>query len=111
MDGADSGEEQRESCFFWALMIRYGLLYWVLLGIHALLLDSALLGNLSSVWNMLIHLFVLLLDLAFFIHLVISIFKKETQLIYEKLSRTSHVISWPEKRLQSDVSSNSPVES
>ncbi|MEK4142006.1 VanZ family protein [Paenibacillus sp. FSL L8-0333] len=97
--------------FFWALMIRYGLLYWVLLGIHALLLDSALLGHLSSVWNMLIHLFVLLIDLAFFIHLVISIFKKETQLIYEKLSRTSHVISWPEKRLQSDVSSNSPVES
>lgn len=41
------------------------------------LLDSALLGHLSSVWNMLIHLFVLLIDLAFFIHLVISIFKKK----------------------------------
>lgn len=38
MDGADSGEEQRESCFFWALMLRYGLLYWLLLGIHALCL-------------------------------------------------------------------------
>ncbi len=95
---------------FWALLIRYGLLYWVMLGVHVLLINSAVTGHLSSICNMIVHLLVLLVDLAFFIHLVIKIFKKDDQLIYEKLSRTSHVISWPEKRRLSDASNSSPIE-
>jgi glycopeptide antibiotics resistance protein len=82
---------------FWALMIRYGLLYWVLLGLHVLLVDPTVMRYLNSSWETVIYILVLLIDLAFFIHLLIGVFRKETQLIYEKLSRTSHAISWPEK--------------
>ncbi|WP_339315510.1 VanZ family protein [Paenibacillus sp. FSL R10-2734] len=95
---------------FWALMIRYGLLYWVMLGIHALLINSAVTGLLSSSSRTFVFLIVLLADLAFFIHLVFKVFKKDDQLIYEKLSRTSHVISWPEKRLHTDDSNSIPLE-
>jgi glycopeptide antibiotics resistance protein len=95
---------------FWALMVRYGLLYWVMLGVHFLLINSSVTGHLSSIWSMIIHLLVLLVDLAFFIHFIIKVFKKEDQLIYETLSRTSHVISWPEKRLPTLDSNNSSME-
>ncbi|WHY21751.1 VanZ family protein [Paenibacillus sp. G2S3] len=95
---------------FWALMIRYGLLYWILLGLHALVIDSDVTGLLSSPLRTVAYLIVLLVDLAFFIHLVIKVFKKNDQLIYEQLSRTSHVISWPEKRLNTDTSNSSSIE-
>ncbi|WP_449600799.1 VanZ family protein [Paenibacillus sp. Marseille-Q9583] len=95
---------------FWALMIRYGLLYWVILGLHAIVIDSDVTGLLSSPLRTAAYLFVLLVDLVFFIHLIIKVFKKDDQLIYEKLSRTSHVISWPEKRLHTDASNSSSLE-
>lgn len=95
---------------FWALMIRYGLLYWVILGLHAIVIDSDVTGLLSSPLRTVAYLFVLLVDLAFFIHLIIKVFKKDDQLIYEKLSRTSHVISWPEKRPHTDASISSSIE-
>lgn len=94
----------------WGLVIRYGLLYWVLFGLHVILLHNEVTEHLSSIWNMAAHLLVLLIDTAFGIHLIISIFRKDTQLIYEKLSRTSHVISWPEKRLHSESLNSSHVE-
>jgi uncharacterized RDD family membrane protein YckC len=95
---------------FWALMVRYGLLYWVMLGVHFLLINSSVTAHLSSIWSMIVHLLVLLVDLAFFIHFILKVFKKEDQLIYETLSRTSHVISWPEKRLPALDSNNSSIE-
>lgn len=95
---------------FWALMIRYGLLYWVILGLHAIVIDSDVTGLLSPPLRTAAYLFVLLVDLVFFIHLIIKVFKKDDQLIYEKLSRTSHVISWPEKRLPTDASNSSSLE-
>lgn len=45
---------------------------------------------------------VLLADLLFLIHLIISMFKKEP-LFYERLSRTRNIITWPEKHQQADT--------
>lgn len=95
----------------WALGIRYGLLYWVLFGLHIIMLNLSFTGDWSSLWNMVAHLFILLVDTAFCIHLIISIFRKDTQLIYEKLSRTSHVISWPNKEQHSNSPNSSAIES
>lgn len=95
----------------WALGIRYGLLYWILFGVHMIMLHYAVTEQLSSPWNMFTYLFILLIDTAFCIHLIISIFRKDTQLIYEKLSRTSHVISWPEKGQHSKTPNSSAIDS
>lgn len=95
----------------WALGIRYGLLYWVLFGLHIILLNLTFTGDWSSLWNMVARLFILLVDTAFCIHLIINIFRKDTQLIYEKLSRTSHVISWPDKGQHSKTPNSSAIES
>lgn len=87
----------RERISFWTLIVRYGLLYWILFGLHALMLDPSVIGYLSSIWNLVFHIFVLLADFTFFIHLITRVFNKGKQLFYEKLSRSSHTISWPDK--------------
>ncbi|MNF13568.1 hypothetical protein D3C80_2154620 [compost metagenome] len=49
---------------------------------------------------------VLLADLLFLIHIVISIFRKK-ELFYERLSGTRNLITWPEK-IQQAVADESP---
>lgn len=81
----------------WTLIVRYGLLYWILFGSHALLLNSSVMGVLSSAWVSVFHLLILLMDVTFFIHLITRLFNKNKVLLYEKLSKSSHAISWPDK--------------
>lgn len=88
-----------ERITLWSLLVRYGLLYWVLFGLHALLLDPSITGYLSSAWNTIFHILVLLIDITFFIHLFTRLFNKSKPLYYEKLSKSSHTISWPDKVL------------
>ncbi|ASA21158.1 VanZ family protein [Paenibacillus donghaensis] len=80
----------------WGLIIRYGLLYWVLLGLHVLLLEPFFRPMLGTGWGMLLQIVLMVMDMAFLIHLVAAVFKKEL-LFYERLSRTAHNISWPDK--------------
>lgn len=90
-----SGQEERLR--LWMLIVRYLLLYGLLVGMNRLILDSTQLVGLSPALATVIRTAVLLGDLAFTIYLLITIFKKEQLLFYEKLSRTRNVITWPQK--------------
>lgn len=99
-----------ERASFWTLLIRYGLLYWVILGLNSLLIHTTVTAHLSHELSLLVFALVSLVDLVFFIHIVIKLLKKEDQLIYEKLSRTTHVIIWPEKEMQLDSATNNNLD-
>ncbi|QSF47156.1 VanZ family protein [Paenibacillus tianjinensis] len=86
----------------WMIFLRYGLLYGVTLGMNILLFNSAWVNTLSPDISGPTRGIVLLADLLFLIHLIISMFKKEP-LFYERLSRTRNIITWPEKQQQADT--------
>ncbi|OBZ14439.1 teicoplanin resistance protein VanZ [Bacillus sp. FJAT-27264] len=81
----------------WGLLKRYGVLYWVFFGLQVLLLEPKVVDVLSSAWYLRLQGLFLLVDLLFFIHLMIKVFKKDSMLFYESISGTIHAISWPEK--------------
>ncbi|MFE4711695.1 VanZ family protein [Paenibacillus sp. NPDC056722] len=81
----------------WGLLKRYGVLYWVFFGLQVLLLEPKVVDVLSSAWYLRLQGLFLLVDLLFFIHLMIKVFKKDSMLFYENISGTIHAISWPEK--------------
>ncbi|WP_019911310.1 VanZ family protein [Paenibacillus sp. HW567] len=64
------------------LVVRYILLYGMLIG--------------GILWPADLRGLALLIDFIFLIHLIIRIFKRNPQLVYERLSRTRSVITWPE---------------
>lgn len=80
----------------WMLIIRFGLLYAVLPGMNILLFDSAYAAALNEELAATARGVVLLIDLLFLIHLIISMFSKK-ELFYERFSSTRNVITWPEK--------------
>ncbi|QUL57635.1 VanZ family protein [Paenibacillus tritici] len=82
----------------WMVWIRYGLLYGILGGMNALTPDSPLLHNLGTPLAAVIRMATLLADLAFFIHLVMRLIKRDRPLIYEEWSKTRNVISWPDRQ-------------
>ncbi|MFC3746525.1 VanZ family protein [Paenibacillus sp. GCM10012306] len=81
----------------WELVKRYGVLYWGFFGLQVLLLEPKVVDALSSSWYLRLQGLFMLIDLLFFIHLIIKILKKDSVLFYESISGTSHAISWPEK--------------
>ncbi|MFF2015866.1 VanZ family protein [Paenibacillus sp. NPDC058177] len=81
----------------WGLLKRYGVLYWAFFGLQVLLLEPKVVDLLSSAWYLRLQGLFLLVDLLFFIHLIIRVFKKDSMLFYENISGTIHAISWPEK--------------
>ncbi len=86
-----------------ALIVRYGLLYWVLFGLHLVLFEPYVIDNLSAVFTLILQILVLIIDSLFLIHLISRVFTKNNQLLYERLSRTSHAISWPKQQLHTDA--------
>jgi glycopeptide antibiotics resistance protein len=87
-----------ERISLWGLIVRYGLLYWGFFGLHTLLLEPKVMHALSSPWNVIVQALALLIDLLFLIHLITRVFKKDSVLFYEAISKTTHTISWPEKQ-------------
>ncbi|AIQ52452.1 VanZ family protein [Paenibacillus sp. FSL R7-0331] len=81
----------------WRLTVRYGLLYGVLPGMNIILFDSVFAAALHQELAATARGIVLLADLLFLIHIIISVFRKK-ELFYERLSGTRNVILWPEKQ-------------
>ncbi|MFB5761592.1 VanZ family protein [Paenibacillus medicaginis] len=78
-----------------ALIIRYGILYWVIGGIGIWLpILSLRVSDLSFIMTAFV---VFIVMAAFVVHIVTRIVNKDPLLFYEKLSKTSHVITWPDK--------------
>ncbi len=74
------------------LILRYGLLYWVLFGLNRMLAFSS--SDLPGIQRMLLGMCVFAVDLWFFIHLIKHLFQKDSLLFYEKISKTQHKIMW-----------------
>lgn len=64
---------------------------------NALPPDSAIFLSIGTALTAVVKLFILAVDVAFFIHLVLRLIKRDRPLIYEELSRTRNVISWPKR--------------
>lgn len=79
-----------------SLTIRYGLLYWVFLGLNNILSDTIVLPDIHTFWRALCSLLLFVIDISFFMHVMSCFFRKGSLLFYEKLSHTKHRIQWPE---------------
>lgn len=78
-----------------ALTIRYGLLYWVFLGLNNILSDLIVLPDIHTVWRALCSLLLFVIDISFLMHVLTRLFQKGSVLFYEKISHTKHHIQWP----------------
>lgn len=79
-----------------SLTIRYGLLYWVFLGLNNILSDTIVLPDIHTFWRALCSLLLFVIDISFFMHVMSCFFRKGSLLFYEKLSHTQQRIQWPE---------------
>lgn len=79
-----------------SLTIRYGLLYWVFLGLNNILSDTIVLPDIHTFWRALCSLLLFVIDISFFMHVMSCFFRKGSLLFYEKLSHTHQRIQWPE---------------
>lgn len=75
-----------------SLILRYGILYWLLFGLNRTLAFSS--TDLPGISRLFLGLLVLAADLWFFIHVVRHMVRKDSALFYEKLSNTRHKIMW-----------------
>lgn len=93
-----TGPKQRISLL--SLVLRYGILYWLIFGIHQFI--PRLANDLHPFISVAVTLSIFALDVALFIHVVIYMIRKEPQLFYEKISRTKHVVAWEprDKKIQ-----------
>lgn len=82
----------------WGLILRYLLLYGIMIGVNVHLLTPTWLSGLPGSWMGVMYGGVMLLNFVFFIHLVIRIFKRNPVLVYEQLSRTCNRITWPDQQ-------------
>ncbi|USB34083.1 VanZ family protein [Paenibacillus sp. YPG26] len=73
-----------------SLIIRYGLLYWLIFGMNRLLAGS--LDTFPDIARGFLGLVVFVMNAWLFIHILIHIFKKDSLLFYEKISKTRYVI-------------------
>lgn len=81
----------------WMIWVRYGVLYGIFGGINALTPNSPLTLSMGTALSALLRISVVAADLAFFIHLVMRMIKRERPLFYEEWSRTRNVITWPQQ--------------
>ncbi|AEI43759.1 VanZ family protein [Paenibacillus mucilaginosus] len=80
------------------LFLRYGPLYWGYFGSLFAFRGAALEHTLYPWGPLVIQLLLFLASLVFFLHLLSRLFTKGSLLFYERLSGTSHRISWPAKQ-------------
>lgn len=73
-----------------SLILRYGILYWLLFGLNRMLAFSS--AELPGISRLFLGLIVLAADFWFFIHVVKHMVLKDSALFYEKLSKTHHKI-------------------
>lgn len=73
-----------------SLILRYGILYWLLFGLNRMLAFSS--AELPGISRLFLSLIVLAADFWFFIHVVKHMVLKDSTLFYEKLSKTHHKI-------------------
>lgn len=99
-----SGQEGRAT--LWSLILRYVLLYGVWLGAHTVLFYPPRTSQLALIPGLL-----LLCDAIFCMHLLLKVFKREPILFYERISRTSNVITWPEKQHRLAAAADQPSNS
>jgi glycopeptide antibiotics resistance protein/uncharacterized RDD family membrane protein YckC len=92
--GAEAGGPAK----LWMLWVRYGLLYGLLGGINFLYLDSALMLNLGTTESAVIQITAAVADLAFVLHLILRMFKRNRPLFYEEWSKTRNIITWPDRQ-------------
>ncbi|WP_435923975.1 VanZ family protein [Paenibacillus sp. DYY-L-2] len=74
----------------YSLILRYGILYWLLFGLNRMLAFSS--AELPGISRLFLGLIVLAADFWFFIHVVKHMVLKDSTLFYEKLSKTHHRI-------------------
>ncbi|OKP91820.1 teicoplanin resistance protein VanZ [Paenibacillus helianthi] len=82
----------------WGLILRYLLLYGIIIGVNVYLLTPSWLSSISGPWMGIMYGGVMIMNFIFFIHLVIRIFKRNPVLVYEQLSRTCNRITWPDQQ-------------
>ncbi|WP_334077776.1 VanZ family protein [Paenibacillus sanfengchensis] len=95
-------ENDSESVSLVALIVRYGLLYWVIIGLNYTVVLAP--GSLGGLLRWVVAMFVLILDGWFFIHFVKHLLKKDSTLFYEKISGTHHRILFKQPAAESDAS-------
>ncbi|WP_068777124.1 VanZ family protein [Paenibacillus sp. FJAT-26967] len=79
------------------LLIRYGLLYLLLGGLHVLMLQIVS-SSLPNVAKALYTIVLFFTDMTLGIHLLRCVFNRSRRLIYEAKSGTRHVIHWDEEK-------------
>jgi glycopeptide antibiotics resistance protein len=90
-----------------ALIVRYGSLYWILGGISIWFpVLSLRVSDLSFVMAAFV---VFVVMMVFVVHIMTRSLKKDPLLFYEKLSRTSHVITWPDKHRNNKSLQTTPM--
>jgi|GEM_PF-377559 len=94
-------EGPSESVSLIALMVRYGLLYWVIIGLNYTVVLAP--GSLGGFLRWVAAMFVLILDGWFFIHFVKHLLQKDSMLFYEKISGTHHRILIKQPAAESDA--------
>ncbi|MBW4080908.1 VanZ family protein [Paenibacillus sp. S150] len=82
----------------WGLIVKYMLLYGILLGANGILFAPSFLPGLPRQWTGILYGAAVLMDFIFFIHLLIRGFQRNPVLVYEQLSRTRSIIAWPDKQ-------------
>lgn len=103
-------DQPKRRLTFSALLIRYGLLYWGFFGLNLLLNAPFANGSPSSSEAIVYLLILFVMNAGFFIHLVTRFFHKDSLLFYEKISHTSHRITWPDVP-EDKMKASSPSES
>ncbi|MFP4975768.1 VanZ family protein [Paenibacillus sp. CN-4] len=78
------------------LFIRYGILYWMIFGIHVLLMfyRNYVPRELLAILSMLL----LAGDSVLFVYFVRKMFSRNSVLFYERVSRSAHAITWTESQ-------------
>lgn len=83
---------------FKEVFIRYGILYYCIFGINKLLFKTIDINKTEFVNYIIIVMFiVIIINLLIFLHVLLCVFKKDSELFYEKISKTKNVIESPKK--------------
>lgn len=78
------------------LVIRYGILYWLIFGIHVLLMFYR--NHVPRELLALLSMLLLAGDSVLFVYFVRKMFSRNSVLFYERVSRSAHAITWTESQ-------------
>ncbi|MDR5587222.1 MULTISPECIES: VanZ family protein [Clostridium] len=84
---------KHEKLSFKEIFIRYGILYYGVFGVNKILFTAIDLNKIDYAnYIIVIMLIAIVINLLIFVHLLLSIIKKDNMLFYEKLSNTKNII-------------------